>query len=241
MTSKPPSSSNVVFPKIKKILDAGWIDVPTQFKGNGAPGNTLEFLLNVDENNNDSPDLLDWEVKFHGGNSLVTLFHKTPMPRGIMNHVVNEFGWENDRGQLSFRHTIKGSSNRGFKVVDEEDKIKVKNSSNLDIVPYWDHNTILNALGAKLRRLILCEGIYDSVKRKVDYQKATAYWNVDIIRFCRSIENGLILIDFDARTKKGKGSTIRDHGTKFRINLKDIPAIYMDSQTISENEPLKLF
>lgn len=241
MSNKPPKSSNVVFPKVKEILDCGWIEVPDQFRGNGAPGNTLEYLLNVDENNLDSPDLLDWEVKFHGGNSLITLFHKTPLPRGVMNKLVDRFGWDNDRGQISFRHTIKGRSERGFYIVGEDDKIKVKHVSEPEFVPYWDYNTILNALGAKLRRLILFEGVYDSENRRVDYQKATAFWDVDLIKFSRSIQEGTILIDFDARTKQGRGSSLRDHGTKFRINIKDIGSLYMYSQVISENEPLKLF
>ncbi len=241
MSENVPKSSNVVFPWVKQILNMDWVDVPEQFKGSGAPGNTLEYLLNVDENNYDSPDLLDWEVKFHGGNSLLTLFHKTPLPRGIMNSVVNEFGWPNDKGQISFRHTIRGKSERGFYIVDEDNKIKVKNKYNNDIVPYWEHNTILNALAAKLRRLILFEGVYDKDNRKVDYQKATAYWNVDIIKFSQSIKEGLVLIDFDARTKGGKGTPLRDHGTKFRVNVKNIGSLYMNNQVVGQNKPLTLF
>jgi hypothetical protein len=246
MSDKAPISSNVVFPKVQEILNMGWIDIPQKFNGSGAPGNTLETLLNVDENNLDSPDLLDWEVKFHGGSSLLTLFHKTPMPRGIMNKVVDEFGWLNDRGQMSFRHTIRGKSERGFDVVSEDDKIVVKNHNNLTIQPYWNHNTLLNALAAKLRRLVLFEGTYNSQKRKVNYQKATAYWDVDIIKFCNSIEKGLIYVDFDARTKGERGTRLRDHGTKFRINIKDIGSIYMSSQQIkestsSDSEGLSLF
>jgi hypothetical protein len=233
-----PKSSSVVFPVVKSILDMGWITVPPQFNGHGAPGNTLESLLDVDENNNDSPDLLDWEVKFHGGNSLITLFHKTPLPRGIMNKVVNEFGWPNEKDQLSFRHTLRGKSERGFYVHNEDDRITIKNTVNEDIEPYWDHNTILNALAAKLRRLILFEGVYDSANRRVDYQKATAYWNVDIMKFCKSIEEGIVYVDFDARTKGGKGTSLRDHGTKFRINVRDIGSIYLNSYVIRENDPL---
>lgn len=235
MSSRLPSSSNVVFPKVQSILDMGWVNIPEKFNGNGAPGNTLESLLNIDENNLDSPDLMDWEVKFHGGNSLLTLFHKTPLPRGIMEEMVDTYGWENDRGQISFRHTIRGKSERGFVVVNENDRVYVRNTINPAVEVYWDQNTLLNALGAKLRRLILFEGIYDSDKRIVDYQKATALWNVDIIKFCQLMEDGVIYVDFDARTKEGRGSKLRDHGTKLRININDIGSIYMDKHVIQEN------
>ncbi len=240
MSDKIPISSNVVFPKVQEILDMGWIDIPEYFRGHGAPGNTLESLLNVDENNLDSPDLLDWEVKFHGGTSLLTLFHKSPSPRGIMESMVDKFGWENDRGQISFRHTIRGKSERGFDVVNENNKIIVRNDLDLTIQPYWDHNTILNALAAKLRRLILFEGNYDSQNRRVDYQKATAFWNVDIIKFCNHMEKGTVYVDFDARTKGGRGSKLRDHGTKFRIHINDISSIYMSSHVIQENGPREI-
>src|SRR5258706_6355543 len=107
MVSRIPQSSKDAFRIIRDIVKMGAVEIPPQFQGTGAPGDTLEFLLNVERNNYDSPDLKDWEIKFHGGNALLTLFHKDPQPRGIMNEVVNAFGWENEKGQISFRHTIK--------------------------------------------------------------------------------------------------------------------------------------
>jgi hypothetical protein len=74
MTSPIPRSAGSAFPVIREILSMGWVDIPDKFQGSGAPGNTLEYLLNVEQNNQDSPDLMDWEIKFHGGNALLTLF-----------------------------------------------------------------------------------------------------------------------------------------------------------------------
>jgi hypothetical protein len=72
---KLPRSSTAAFAKIKKVIAMGWIDIPDQksYRGTGAPGRLLEHLLGIEENNQDSPDLMDWEVKFHGGNALITL------------------------------------------------------------------------------------------------------------------------------------------------------------------------
>ena len=232
MTSKLPRSSNSAFPIVKEIIELGWIEMPSQFRGNGAPGNTLEYLLDVEQNNHDLPDLKDWEVKFHGGNALLTLFHKEPSPRGIVNNLVDKYGWENEKEQLSFRHTIKGKSNKGFNIIDEKDKIIVRNTKFPEIEPYWDHNTILGAFGAKLRRLILVHGKVNAKERRVRYNSAIAYWDLDLIRICQAIEKGIIYIDFDARTKKGRGSSLRNHGTKFRININDIGVIYQHQQKI---------
>jgi len=233
MTSKIPQSSKTVFKIIREIIQMGAVDIPTEFKGAGAPGNTLEFLLNVKENNFDSPDLMDWEVKFHGGNALLTLFHKDPQPRGIMSKVVNTFGWPNENGQISFRHTISGKSERGFFVDNSNNRITVSNIRDLSVEPYWDNNTILNAIGAKLRRLILVHGKVDKEKRQVIYNSATAYWDLDMMNICEAIKNGIIYIDFDARTKGGKGTALRNHGTKFRIQIQNIGMIYENFQLIT--------
>lgn len=232
MVSRIPQSSNKTFKIIREIVRMGTVDIPAKFKGAGASGNTLEYLLNVEQNNFDAPDLHDWEIKFHGGNSLLTLFHKDPQPRGIMNEVVNEFGWKNEKGQISFRHTISGKSERGFVVKNIGNKITVTNKKNLDIVPYWENNIILNAIGAKLRRLILVHGTVAKEKRQVIYESATAYWDLNLTGICEAIENGTIYIDFDARTTKGRGTSLRNHGTKFRININDIGSIYENEQII---------
>ena len=232
MVSKIPQSSTKAFKVIQEIIRMGSVDIPENFKGTGAPGDTLEFLLNVERNNKDSPDLHDWEIKFHGGNALLTLFHKDPQPRGIMNSVVDAFGWENEKGQISFRHTIKGKSERGFLVNNIENKITVTFKDNKEIIPYWENNIILNAIGAKLRRLILVHGTVSKDKRKVIYENATAYWDLNLTGICEAIKDGTIYIDFDARTTKGRGTSLRNHGTKFRININDIGLIYENSQTI---------
>jgi len=233
MVSRIPQSSKTAFAVIKDIISMGAIDIPLQFQGSGAPGDTLEYLCNVERNNNDSPDLKDWEIKFHGGSSLLTLFHKDPQPKGIMDKMVDTFGWDNKKGQISFRHTLSKESDRGFAVTNEEDRITVINSKNPSIVPYWEHNIILNAIAAKLRRLILVHGeVNKKNKRQVTYNNAVAYWDLDMMGIIKAIQDGIIYIDFDARTTGGRGTSIRNHGTKFRIHISDIGLLYENHQSI---------
>lgn len=232
MVSRIPPSSSKAFKVIQEIIRMGAIDILPQFKGAGAAGHTLEYLLKVKQNNRDSPDLHDWEIKFHGGNALLTLFHKDPQPRGIMNQIVNTFGWMNDKGQISFRHTIKGKSERGFLVSSRGNRITVTHKDNQVILPYWENNILLNAIGAKLRRLILVRGTVNKEKRTVVYESATAYWDLNLTGICEAIREGIIYIDFDARTTKERGTSLRNHGTKFRININDIGLIYENCQTI---------
>ena len=233
MVSKIPQSSKKAFSVIKEIIRMGKIEIPSQFQGSGAPGDTLEYLLDLQRNNNDSPDLLDWEVKFHGGKSLLTLFHKDPQPTGVIDKLVDKYGWPNKDNQISFRHTLsKKKSKHGFTVINTPDRIEVINERDKKIIPYWEHNIILNAMGAKLRRLILFHGKVSEDKRHVIYENAVAYWDLNLKGVFKATEEGIIRIDFDARTNKGRGSSIRNHGTKFRINIKELGTLYENSQVI---------
>jgi hypothetical protein len=232
MVSKLPPSATKAFQAVREIIAKGVYDVPKEFTGSGAPGDYLEFLCNVKRNNFDSPDLNDWEVKFHGGNSLLTLLHKDPQPTGILNKVVNEFGWENKHGNISFRHTIKSKSPRGFRVVNADKRISIVNETNPDIVPFWEHNVILGAIGGKLRRLILVHGRMNRINWQVKYDSAMAYWDFNLSEVFEGIEKGLIRIDFDARTSKERGTALRNHGTKLRVHIKDIGELYDNSELI---------
>jgi len=223
-----PRSGTASFKKIAEILKTGTWVFPNdgKYNGFGGPGRLLEDLLGIKANNVDSPDLNDWEIKFHGGASLLTLFHKDPQPKGIVRDLVHIFGWEDDKGRISFRHTISGESPRGFYIVNEEDRIVIRNKNKDAAVPYWEHNTLFNAFSSKLRRLIVVEGKMLKNPRRVIYQKAAAYWEPDITGFSRAITDGVFFVDFDARTQRGRGTAIRNHGTKFRIKIEDLVKVY---------------
>lgn len=227
----PPRSYSGISGKISEILKTGIWNFPAagKYNGSGGPGRLLEDLLGIKENNADAPDIKDWEIKFHGGGSLLTLFHKDPEPSGIIRNIVHAYGWPDRKKRISFRHTIQKETDRGFYVVNEDDRIVVRNRHKDEAVPHWTHNTILNALSAKLRRLIVVAGEVHKNPRRVEYQSAIAYWEPDIKGFADAIENGVIAIDFDARTQKGFGSAIRNHGTKFRIKASDLSKIYANS------------
>lgn len=231
-----PKSSTAAFKEVKKIIRAEPYLIPNEksFRGHGGPGRLLEHLLGIAENNRDSPDLHDWEIKFHGGGSLLTLFHKDPEPRGIIRNLVHEHGWPDQHGRISFRHTIGGRSDRGFYVVNDPDRVVVRHDHKDIVVPYWLHTTLMNAIGAKLRRLILIEGTVTlHPERSVVFKNATAFWEFDINGFGAACANGTIYIDFDARTQQGEGTALRNHGTKFRVHVDNIGSLYSFRQKIT--------
>ena len=145
-----------LFAKLREIVKQGTYTVPGYkgYGGSGAPGIILEELLGFDPSNKNGPDSGKWELKFHSGRSPLTLFHKTPEPKDVMHNLVRTCGWLDSHGRTSFRHTIYGKSPRGFKVVNKTNRIIIRNEQYPDMpLPYWTHDTLINAFAYKLRRM----------------------------------------------------------------------------------------
>lgn len=228
-----------LFDRLRALLKAGWMDVPADkgYGGTGGAGVLLEELLGVRGGNLDIPDAGRWEIKFHTKNALLTLFHLEGEPRGHMHHMVREFGWRDKLGRLSFRHTIWGRSSKGFYVANEGNRITVRHDKVSDMVwPYWTHDKLINAFAAKLRRLILVEG--KRRRGQVRYDTAWAYESPQPTLFAGAVERGIVAIDFDARTQNGRG--LRNHGTKFRIRVKDLRLIYSQQNRVKDPAALGL-
>ncbi|MGC6485557.1 MAG: MvaI/BcnI family restriction endonuclease [Candidatus Puniceispirillales bacterium] len=219
--------SNIDLSKtVQRIINDEWQSIPDSFTGTGAPGNFLEHLFGIDGGNFDTPDTGNWELKFHGGGSLLTLFHQQSFPKGNLHKIVRGFGWEDNNGYTSFRHTIRGgnvSTGRGFYITNENAQINVKNVETGDkVLAYWPHDILMTRFASKFRRLVVVSG--ERRDRLIRFQYADIFKEPKTSQFIQAIEEGVVAIDFDARTTDGRG--LRDHGTKFRINFRDLPLLY---------------
>lgn len=164
------------------------------------------------------------------------------------------YGWEHQSisEEMSFRQTINSLSrtDRGFGIIVDRNNQKILISFDSDSVaerhsewlksvkrriglgelnpqPYWGFNDLFHKAGTKL---LNCFYIRADVKRENDHQY---FWYKEIIilqklnidKFLKAIENGLILVDFDARTG-------HNHGTKFRLRQDRLPDLYGNVQHI---------
>jgi hypothetical protein len=124
--------------ELRKVREMGWI--PNARPGNnGAVGNTLEDVLGIKENNLPIPNAAEWELKTQraGTNSLITLLHCEPSPRGariVPAMLLPKYGWSHKKAgvlypmtEMSFRQTINALSrtDRGFGLVLDRDMRKV--------------------------------------------------------------------------------------------------------------------
>jgi len=104
----------------------------------GNPGNTLEDLLEIDENNHKLPDFGEIEIKtqkFEGPSPLLTLFHKEPKPAASIPKLLKCIGWKHSEAgelypasEMSFRSTTYGHrySDRGLKIEIVHSKIEFR-------------------------------------------------------------------------------------------------------------------
>ena len=215
--------------RLLDVLATGEFEIPEDgFGGTGAPGLYLEHLLGLTTSNVDVPDAGAWEVKYTSGNALLTLFHKDPYPRGQgIRYIINRWGWTGRNGQPSFRHTICGESDR-FHVVDDANSLWVRRTGYDDMAPHWLHDDLITAFARKLSKLILVHGSYSRKQRIVKYDSAEYLTGPRMNQFIRSIERGVVCIDFDAYIRES--GAIRNHGTKFRIKVSDLRSIYASRQ-----------
>ncbi len=154
--------------------------------------------------------------------------------------------------EKSFRQTIHGMShsNRGFRVMIDRINQKIIisfTSGNIDKVhkswsksvlksighnelnpqPYWGFDDLRNVVGRKLPNCFYVQALVkkENGKEFYHYTKITMLEKFNFDGFLDLIEEGNILVDFDARTG-------HNHGTKFRLRQNQFPRLYKKVTTI---------
>lgn len=156
-----------------------------------------------------------------------------------------ESGKKYPENEKSFRQTIHGGSHsdRGFKVVIDREAKKVLISfdnskvvahkewftgienniglKELEPQPYWGFDDLMHKVGTKLLNTFY-------VQAKVKVENGKEFYNYCSVlmlqefsfdNFLTLLEEGNILVDFDARTG-------HNHGTKFRLRQNYFPQLY---------------
>lgn len=163
-----------------------------------------------------------------------------------------EAGKKYPKDEMSFRQTIHANvrSDRGFKVVIDrsERKILISFAANsvdirhkdwlegvkkkiglgeLDPQPYWGFDDLEHKAGTKLLNTFYAQ----AEVKKEDGKEFYHYTNVMMLQkfsfegFLKALEEGMILVDFDARTG-------HNHGTKFRMRQNGLPLLYEKATNI---------
>lgn len=175
---------------------------------------------------------------------------KVLLPFYGWNH--QEAGGKYNDKEMSFRQTICSPSptDRGFKVIVDRKEQKVLVSFNCKVVgerhadwlekvrsavgldelspqPYWGFDDLKHKAGTKLLNCfyVQAEVKNENGKEFYKYSKIMMLRKFSFEGFLKALEEGKILVDFDARSG-------HNHGTKFRLRQNHLPDLYQDIKEI---------
>lgn len=156
------------------------------------------------------------------------------------------------KSEMSFRQTIHGQSrsDRGFMVIINRKQRKIlisfdaksvdsRHKSWLESVkkrvglgelnpqPYWGFDDLEHKAGTKLLNTFYVQAEVKTERRKeyYKYTKVMMLQKFSFEGFLKALEQGKILVDFDARTG-------HNHGTKFRMRQDCLPMLYQKVTSI---------
>ncbi len=228
----------------KKIQEMGWIS--THRAGNTGIGKTLEDLLGIAENNYQEPDFGEYELKASrlNSNSMLTLFTKSPLPKGSNTALRLAFGYsssayDNDEKVL---HTTLNAldyvkvANTGhslkvdYVVGKPSDQIIIE-SENGHFDAYWIVEELRSSFEKKYPNKLVyvkAESRGNGENEEFWFKQAYICDGFSYNGFLKLLQRGLIYVDL--RIGQYPDGRTHDHGTAFRIREADQDALFNKHQ-----------
>lgn len=242
--------------RIREIKKMGYVE--SHRKGDTGIGKTLEDLLGITENNIAGPDFSIYELKSgrKDSSSMLTLFTKTPMPKGAIKALVEAFGYK-QRKKIRDIHQQKLTPYVG---VENEEKIpttekelhvtvdaikensvglilkivnnRIQIANNKNVEAYYKEDILKDAFERKYTKLI-----YVSASRKKEnnieslwFDEAYLLDGFSFKKFSELIRTGVIKLDL--RIGHYPDGRVHDHGTGFRVLPRYLPQCFEKMEKI---------
>lgn len=224
----------------KNICDMGW--VRTHRSGPTGIGKTLEDLLGIVENNDDSPDFGDYELKSCrlNSNSMLTMFTRAPQPARANTYLRLKYGYSSgayDNNEKVLHSTLSADrftpiadTGHSLKIRCDVDGIYIESENGVEDI-FWSRDALRKCFEKKYKNKFVYakalsrgEGLSEEFKFVEAYE--VAGFNYE--SFIDLLEAGKIYVDlrigqYHHGTNKGK---THDHGTGFRIKESDQPLLF---------------
>ena len=206
--------------KLSEIKQMGYVE--TLRKGNTGVGYTLEELLGVKENNLQTPDLGEIEIKSHRktASSPITMF---TFNRGIwqieQREVIKQYGYIDKKGRPALHCTVNSKpNNQGLYLKVEEDNLRLYHVDNT-ILAEWSRELVIDIFREKMPAVVM---VFADNRRHSDRQEEfwynEAYFminpNTDV--FLDMIQRDIVIVD--VRMRLGEDPPLRNRGTAFRMS-----------------------
>lgn len=229
-----------------KICGMGWIG--THRYGPTGIGKTLEDLLGIAENNIDGPDFGDYELKSCrlNSNSMLTIFTKTPQPRGAADTLRRTFGYSSDaydndekvlHSTLSADRLVSiADTGRSLKIACGPEKISIVAENGVEYA-YWTRDQLKKAFEKKYKNKFVyakARSRGSGASEEFLFVEAYEVSGFDYEAFIALLERGKIYIDLRIGQYHGgpKDGQTHDHGTGFRIREEDQPLLFKINRRI---------
>ena len=191
-------------------------------RGNTGIGYTLETLLGVDENNLQTPDLGETELKAHrrGASSRITLF---TFNRGAWQmrqaDVIERYGYYDTNDRLSLYSTTNSTPNsQGLYNRIEEEHVGLYHVDGT-LIAQWEGEGLARTFDEKMPALV---AVYADTRMNSDnreefwFNEAYLLRQPDASNILELIRNDTIVVDI--RMHINRRGSVRNHGTGFRID-----------------------
>jgi hypothetical protein len=228
------------------IKEKGWIS-SNRFHDTGI-GKTFEDFIGVIENNKSSADyggVLELKSTRDLSESMVTLFTKSPNPRGTNTKLRQRFGYfDEEHKDMKILHTTFSgdkfntcADKFGFALdIDEEKQrinIKIKNIKKdhiEEIEAFYPFEKLKKIIESKCKTIVLidAESKKENGVESFKFNKAVLLTGLTFEIFLKAIKDGIIKYDIRLgvyRTGDKKGKT-HDHGSGFRVLRNNIPKVF---------------
>lgn len=191
-------------------------------RGNTGIGYTLETLLGVEENNLQTPDLGQIELKSHrkDATSLITLF---TFNRGAWKvrqaDVIERYGYWDANGRQALYSTVSSQpNNQGLRIAIEDEHVRLYHVDGT-LVAEWSGDGLALTFAEKMPALV---AVYADTRINSDNREEFWFNEAYLLKEPSSgnilelIRNNTIVVDIRMHIND-KGS-VRNHGTGFRID-----------------------
>ena len=223
--------------------------VKTHRHGPTGIGKTLEDLLDIEENNFPGPDGKDTELKSarKKSASMLTLFTKSPLPRGINTKFRLEYAKPDENfpnSPLALRSTIdsrgfnKFKGEEGFKIITEDDKVKIVSARKPVKFPempepYWPKEMFEKSIRKKYKKSLLyvkADTKGSEENEMFHYNEAYLLQGFDFEKFSKNLGKGILKIDI--RLGLYPNGKYHDHGTGVRIMPSKLELCFSGEQVL---------
>lgn len=211
-------------------------------------GKTLEDEMGITENNHPTGDfrvgndLAELKAQRKHATSPVTLYTKEP--EWILNKLetIHKTGYPDKKGRHGLKVTLKVTkpNNKGFSLTSNEAEVCIIHKD-LGRTCFFDTKSIIKIIKAKMDHLLVVLAETKKVNQieHFHYTDAIYFKGFKEEVFKKLLNEGAIVWEFRLHLKES--GAIRDHGSGFRTNRKNIPLFFTQQiPLMNSGKPVKI-